>query len=68
MKGGYVIRDVRLYTFKSRKSRLVTKASDYIYSSASNYVSNSGLLKIEKADNISVNVLDNKSFVRYNQY
>jgi REP element-mobilizing transposase RayT len=50
------------------KAGLVAKASDYIYSSASNYVCDSGLLKVEKVDNLIVNVLDNKSFIRYNQY
>ncbi|GIQ59574.1 transposase [Flavobacterium collinsii] len=50
------------------KAGLVAKASDYIYSSASNYVCDSGLLKVEKADNLIVNVFDNKSFIRYNQY
>lgn len=50
------------------KAGLVAKASDFVYSSASNYVYDSGLLKIEKADTIVVNVLDNKSFIRYNQY
>ena len=33
------------------RSGIVAKASDYIYSSASNYIDNSGLLIIEKADN-----------------
>ncbi|MDL2144397.1 transposase [Flavobacterium tructae] len=47
---------------------IVAKASDYIYSSASNYVCDSGLLKVEKADNPVMNVLDHKSFVRYNKY
>jgi len=50
------------------RAGLVAKASDYVYSSASNYVYDSGLLKVEKADNIIVNVLDSKSFIRYNQY
>ena len=50
------------------RSGLVLKASDYIYSSAGNYVNNSGLLTIEKADNPVVNVLNSKSFTKYNQY
>lgn len=50
------------------KAGLVAKASDYIYSSASNYVCDSGMLKVKKADNLIVNVFDNKSFIRYNQY
>jgi len=48
------------------RSGLVSKASDYIYSSAGNYVNNSGLLTIEKADNPVVNVLNSKSFTKYN--
>ncbi|MRX41996.1 transposase [Flavobacterium sp. LC2016-23] len=48
------------------RAGLVTKASDYIYSSASNYVNDCGLLAIEKADNPVVDVLDSKSFTKYN--
>ncbi|TCN59940.1 transposase [Flavobacterium circumlabens] len=48
------------------RAGLVTKASDYIYSSASNYVNDRGLLAIEKADNPVVDVLDSKSFTKYN--
>ena len=50
------------------RAGLVAKASDYIYSSASNYVNNSGLLTIEKADNPVVDVLNSKSFTKYNLY
>ena len=50
------------------RSGIVAKASDYIYSSASNYIDNSGLLIIEKADNPIVDVLNSKSFTRYNLY
>lgn len=50
------------------KAGLVVKASDYIYSSASNYLNDFGLLQIEKADNLIVNVFDKKSIVHYNQY
>jgi hypothetical protein len=42
-------------------------ASSYVYSSASNYVNDSGLLKIEKADNPIIDVLDSNAFVKYNQ-
>ncbi|QSB25583.1 transposase [Flavobacterium sp. CLA17] len=52
----------------SVRAGLVTKASDYIYSSASNYVNDCGLLAIEKADNPVVDVLDSKSFTKYNLY
>ncbi|KUJ62181.1 hypothetical protein AR687_09165 [Flavobacteriaceae bacterium CRH] len=47
---------------------LVAKASYYIYSIASNYINDNGLLSIEKADNPVVNVLDSKSFTKYNLY
>ncbi|WP_166920251.1 REP-associated tyrosine transposase [Flavobacterium poyangense] len=50
------------------KAGLVNKASDYIYSSASNYVKDCGLLDIEKAENPIVNVLDSKSFFRFDLY
>jgi hypothetical protein len=50
------------------RSGLVAKASDYIYSSANNYVNNSGLLSIEKADNPVVDVLNAKLFTKYNLY
>ena len=50
------------------RSGLVSKASDYIYSSAGNYVNDSGLLAIEKADNPVVDVLKSKSFTKYNLY
>ncbi|MNP97130.1 Transposase IS200 like protein [compost metagenome] len=50
------------------RAGLVAKASDYIYSSASNYMSDSGLLEIEKVDNAIVNVLDPKSINLYNLY
>lgn len=50
------------------RAGIVEKASHYIYSSASNYVHNTGLLKIEKADNPIVDVLDPSSFTKYNLY
>jgi hypothetical protein len=46
----------------------VARASDYIYSSAGNYVNYSGLLTVEKADNPVVDVLNSKSFTKYNLY
>lgn len=49
------------------RAGLVEKVSHYIYSSASNYINDSGLLKIEKADNSIINVLDSNAFVKYNQ-
>jgi REP element-mobilizing transposase RayT len=50
------------------RAGIVEKASHYIYSSASNYVSNNGLLKIEKADTPIVDVLNLNNFTRYNEY
>lgn len=50
------------------RAGLVEKASHYIYSSASNYVSDKGLLKIEKADMLIVDVLNLNNFTRYNEY
>ncbi|MBF4507802.1 transposase [Flavobacterium sp. JLP] len=50
------------------RSGIVAKASDYIYSSASNYVNDSGLLQIEKADNPVINVLEPKSLIVHNLY
>jgi REP element-mobilizing transposase RayT len=49
------------------RAGLVEKASQYIYSSASNYINDTGLLKIEKADNPIIDVLDSNAFVKYNQ-
>src|SRR6187402_544358 len=50
------------------RAGIVEKASQYIYSSASNYVHDTGLLKIEKADNPFVDVLNPNSFSSYNSY
>ena len=50
------------------RAGIVEKASQYIYSSASNYVYDTGLLKIEKADNRIVDVLNPNSFTKYNLY
>jgi REP element-mobilizing transposase RayT len=50
------------------RAGIVEKASHYIYSSASNYVYDTGLLKIEKADNPIVDVLNPNSFTKYNLY
>lgn len=48
------------------RAGIVAKASDYIYSSAGNYVNDCGLLKIEKTHNPVINVLDPKLFTKYN--
>ena len=50
------------------RAGLVAKASEYIYSSAGNYVNDSGSLEIEKVDHPIVNVLDPKSLTLYNLY
>jgi REP element-mobilizing transposase RayT len=50
------------------RAGIVEKASHYIYSSASNYVSDTGLLKIEKADIPIVDVLNFNNFTKYNEY
>jgi REP element-mobilizing transposase RayT len=50
------------------RAGIVEKASHYVYSSASNYVSDVGLLKIEKADIPNVAILNLKNFTRYNEY
>lgn len=50
------------------RAGIVEKASQYIYSSASNYVNDTGLLKIDKADSPIVDVLNPNSFTKYNLY
>lgn len=54
--------------FNPVRAGLVAKASEYMYSSAVNYVNDSGLLEIEKVDHPIVNVLDPKSLMLYNLY
>ena len=50
------------------RAGIVEKASHYIYSSASNYINDSGLMPIEKADNPIVDVLNLNNFTKYNEY
>jgi REP element-mobilizing transposase RayT len=50
------------------RAGIVEKASHYVYSSASNYVSDSGLLKIEKADTPIIDILNLNNFTKYNEY
>jgi REP element-mobilizing transposase RayT len=50
------------------RAGIVEKASQYIYSSASNYVYDKGLVRIEKAHNPIVDVLNSNNFTRYNEY
>ena len=47
------------------RAGLVIKASHYIYSSASNYINDNGLIIIEKADNPIVDVLNLNNLQRY---
>ena len=50
------------------RAGIVEKASHYTYSSASNYVLDKGLLKIEKAAIPIVDVLNLNNFTKYNEY
>ena len=50
------------------RAGIVEKASHYVYSSASNYVSDSGLLKIEKAATPIVDVMNLNNYTKYNEY
>jgi REP element-mobilizing transposase RayT len=50
------------------RAGIVEKASDFIYSSASNYVLGQGLIEIEMADNPVVDVLNLKNFTKYNDF
>ena len=50
------------------RAGIVEKASQYIYSSASNYLHDVGLLCIEKADIPIVDVLNFNDFSKYNEY
>ena len=50
------------------RAGLVARASQYVYSSASNYVNDKGLIPIMKADNPIVDVLNLSVLQRYNQY
>ena len=50
------------------RAGILEKASEYIYSSASNYVHDKGLITIEKVDNPVVDVLNLNNFTKYNEY
>ncbi|MEZ4801221.1 MAG: transposase [Gelidibacter sp.] len=50
------------------RAGIVEKASQYIYSSATNYVTDTGLVPILKADNPIVNVLHVSNVQKYNNY
>jgi hypothetical protein len=50
------------------RAGLVEKASHYLYSSASNYVNDVGLVFVEKADNPIVDVKNVNNVQRYDLY
>ena len=50
------------------RAGIVAKTSEYVYSSASNYINGDGILNIEKVDNLIVDVLKKSSFDNYNRY
>lgn len=50
------------------RAGFVEKASHYIYSSASNYVNDVGLIEIVKADNLVVNTLDVRNVQKFDLY
>ena len=50
------------------RAGIVARASHYIYSSAGNYVNDTGLLTITKADNPIVDVLKPNAFFNYENY
>lgn len=50
------------------RAGIVEKTFHYVYSSASNYIYDTGLLKIEKAANPVIDVLNLNNFTRYNEY
>ena len=53
---------------KPVRAGIVEKTFHYIYSSASNYIYDTGLLKIEKTANPVIDVLKLNNFTRYNEY
>lgn len=50
------------------RAGIVEKAQHYIYFSASNYVYDKGLLKVELADNPIIDVTKKNEFWKYNNY
>ena len=54
--------------FNQVRSGLVLKPQDYIYSSASNYIENKGIVDIELVQIEIVDVLKSNSFLNYNIY
>lgn len=54
--------------FNPVRAGLVSKPQDYIFSSASNYVNNKGIIAVEIVDIPGVNVLNPSSILKYNSY
>lgn len=54
--------------FNPVRAGLVLKPQDYIYSSASNYVENKGIIDVEVVQVPVVDVLNSSSFVKYISY
>lgn len=50
------------------RAGIVAKTSEYIYSSASNYINGEGILTVEKADNPVIDVLKNSVFKNHDSY
>jgi REP element-mobilizing transposase RayT len=54
--------------FNPVRSEIVLRPQDYIYSSASNYIDNKGIIDVELVQIPVVNVLNPNSIVKYNSY
>jgi len=54
--------------FNPVRAGIVEKASHYLYSSASNYVNDTGIIPIVRADNPIINVLNVNNVQKYNNY
>jgi hypothetical protein len=54
--------------FNPVRAGIVSKPQDYIYSSASNYVENNGIIAVQLVEIPVVNVLNSNSFIKYNSY
>ena len=48
------------------RSGIVSKIDDYVYSSASNYATGTGIITVELVETSIVNVLNPVSFEKYN--
>lgn len=59
----YFVYFVKIWDFAQRG--LVKKIEDYIYSSASNYINNEGLVEVELAEMPKVDVSKESSFIKY---